>query len=250
MRAGSFSGTISLLSSHPFSLAPPRMNDPATPRPVVQRPAIPRQHPASPLALFIAFSLLALQGFGGVLAVAQRELVDRRAWLTRTEFVELYAIAQMLPGPNVVNLSLMIGDRYFGWRGALAAIAGMLLAPFLIVIALAASYERLAEFPAVAGALRGMGAVAAGLILAMAFKMLATLRGNLLGPWLCALLGLTALVAIAVLRLPLAWIVIGLGLSGWGLARWRVAVLDAQARLCPASADTPTPSDPAPGAQP
>ncbi len=195
------------------------MSAPSTPH-----PASPRQHPTSPLALFIAFSLLALQGFGGVLAVAQRELVDRRAWLTRTEFVELYAIAQMLPRPNVVNLSLMIGDRYFGWRGALAAITGMLLAPFLIVIALAASYERLAEFPAVAGALRGMGAVAAGLILAMAFKMLATLRGNLLGPWLCALLGLTALLAIAVLRLPLAWIVIGLGLIGWGLARWRIAV--------------------------
>ncbi len=87
----------------------------------------------------------------------------------------------------------------------------------------------MAEFPAVAGALRGMGAVAAGLILAMAFKMLATLRGNLLGPWLCALLGLAALVAIAVFRLPLAWIVIGLGLLGWGLARWRVAVLDARA---------------------
>lgn len=185
--------------------------------------------PASPFALFVAFSLLALQGFGGVLAVAQRELVDRRNWLSRMEFVELYALAQMLPGPNVVNLSLMIGDRYFGWRGALAAITGMLLAPFLIVIALAASYERLAEFPAVAGALRGMGAVAAGLILAMACKMLATLRGNLLGPWLCALLGLGALVAIAVFRLPLAWIVIGLGLLGWGLARWRVAVLDARA---------------------
>jgi len=185
--------------------------------------------PGSPFALFIAFSVLALQGFGGVLAVAQRELVDRRGWLSRAEFIELYSIAQMLPGPNVVNLSLMIGDRYFGWRGALAAIGGMLLAPFLIVIALAASYERLAEFPAVAGALRGMGAVAAGLILAMAVKMLGTLRGNLLGPWLCALLGLAALVAIAVFRLPLAWIVIGLGLLGWGLARWRVAVLDARA---------------------
>ena len=119
--------------------------------------------------------------------------------------------------------------RYFGWRGALAAITGMLLAPFLIVIALAASYERLAEYPAVAGALRGMGAVAAGLILAMAFKMLGTLRGNLLGPWLCAALGLASLVAIAVFRLPLAWIVIGLGLLGWGLARWRVTVLDARA---------------------
>ena len=191
--------------------------------------AAPRAHPASPLALFIAFSLLALQGFGGVLAVAQRELVDRRGWLTRLEFVELYAVAQLLPGPNVVNLSLMIGDRYFGLRGALAAISGMLVAPLLVVLALAASYQQLAQYPAVAGALRGMGAVAAGLILAMAVKMLGTLRGNLLGPWLCALLGLAALVAIAVFRLPLAWIVIGLGLLGWGLARWRVALVDARA---------------------
>ena len=191
--------------------------------------AAPRAHPASPLALFIAFTLLALQGFGGVLAVAQRELVDRRGWLTRLEFVELYAVAQLLPGPNVVNLSLMIGDRYFGLRGALAAISGMLLAPLLVVLALAASYQQLAQYPAVAGALRGMGAVAAGLILAMAVKMLGTLRGNLLGPWLCALLGLAALVAIAVFRLPLAWIVIGLGLLGWGLARWRVALVDARA---------------------
>lgn len=188
--------------------------------------AAPRAHPASPLALFIAFTLLALQGFGGVLAVAQRELVDRRGWLTRLEFVELYAVAQLLPGPNVVNLSLMIGDRYFGLRGALAAISGMLVAPLLVVLALAASYQQLAQYPAVAGALRGMGAVAAGLILAMALKMLATLRGNVLGATLCAALGLATLTAIAVFRVPLAWVVIGLGLSGWGLARWRIALRD------------------------
>ena len=188
--------------------------------------AAPRAHPASPLALFIAFTLLALQGFGGVLAVAQRELVDRRGWLTRLEFVELYAVAQLLPGPNVVNLSLMIGDRYFGLRGALAAIPGMLLAPLLVVLALAlaASYQQLAQYPAVAGALRGMGAVAAGLILAMALKILVTLRGNVLGPALCTALGLATLTAIAVFRVPLAWVVIGLGLSGWGLARWRIAL--------------------------
>ena len=186
--------------------------------------AAPRAHPASPLALFIAFTLLALQGFGGVLAVAQRELVDRRGWLTRLEFVELYAVAQLLPGPNVVNLSLMIGDRYFGLRGALAAISGMLLAPLLVVLALAASYQQLAQYPAVAGALRGMGAVAAGLILAMALKILVTLRGNVLGPALCTALGLATLTAIAVFRVPLAWVVIGLGLSGWGLARWRIAL--------------------------
>lgn len=192
--------------------------------------AAPRSRPASPLALFIAFTLLALQGFGGVLAVAQRELVDRRGWLTRLEFVELYAVAQLLPGPNVVNLSLMIGDRYFGLRGALAAISGMLLAPLLVVLALAASYQQLAQYPAVAGALRGMGAVAAGLILAMALKMLTTLRGNVLGPALCTALGLATLTAIAVFRVPLAWVVIGLGLSGWGLARWRIALRDAAAR--------------------
>ena len=189
--------------------------------------AAPRAHPASPLALFIAFTLLAPQGFGGVLAVAQRELVDRRGWLTRLEFVELYAVAQLLPGPNVVNLSLMIGDRYFGLRGALAAISGMLLAPLLVVLALAASYQQLAQYPAVAGALRGMGAVAAGLILAMALKMLGTLRGNVLGPALCTALGLATLTAIAVFRVPLAWVVIGLGLGGWGLARWRIALRDA-----------------------
>ena len=189
--------------------------------------AAPRAHPASPLALFIAFTLLALQGFGGVLAVAQRELVDRRGWLTRLEFVELYAVAQLLPGPNVVNLSLMIGDRYFGLRGALAAISGMLVAPLLVVLALAASYQQLAQYPAVAGALRGMGAVAAGLILAMALKMLGTLRGNVLGPALCTALGLATLTAIAVFRVPLAWVVIGLGLGGWGLARWRIALRDA-----------------------
>lgn len=201
--------------------------------------AAPRAYPASPLALFIAFTLLALQGFGGVLAVAQRELVDRRGWLTRLEFVELYAVAQLLPGPNVVNLSLMIGDRYFGLRGAFAAISGMLLAPLLVVLALAASYQQLAQYPAVAGALRGMGAVAAGLILAMALKMLTTLRGNVLGPALCAVLGLATLTAIAVFRVPLAWVVIGLGLSGWGLARWRIALRDAAAARAETVPSTP-----------
>ena len=194
----------------------------STPSPDVAPPQAAGNRPASPFALFIAFSVLALQGFGGVLAVAQRELVDRRGWLSRAEFVELYSIAQMLPGPNVVNLSLMIGDRYFGWRGALAAITGMLFAPFLIVIALAASYERLAEYPAVAGALRGMGAVAAGLILAMAFKMLGTLRGNLLGPWLCALVAAATFGAIALMRWPLAAVIATLGPLACALAVWRL----------------------------
>jgi len=80
-----------------------------------------RPRPASLRQLFWAFSALALQGFGGVLAVVQRELVERKQWLSQKEFLEDWAVAQILPGPNVVNLSLMWGGRYFGWRGACVA---------------------------------------------------------------------------------------------------------------------------------
>ena len=90
-----------------------------------QTSASPR--PASLADLFFSFTWLALQGFGGVLAVVQREIVERKRWLTPEEFVEDWAVAQIMPGPNVMNLSMMIGSRYFGLRGALAALAGMLL---------------------------------------------------------------------------------------------------------------------------
>ena len=82
----------------------------------------------------------------------------------------------MLPGPNVVNLALMLGDRFFGWRGALAALAGMLLVPLVIVLVLTAAYAEFSRIEVVAGALRGMGAVAAGLVIATAFKLMGTLR--------------------------------------------------------------------------
>src|SRR5688500_20214723 len=102
-----------------------------------------RPQPKSLSDLFFSFTFLALQGFGGVLAVVQRELVEKKRWLTKEEFVEEWAVAQIMPGPNVVNLSIMIGSRYFGWRGALASLAGMLTFPLLVVLALALVY---AEF--------------------------------------------------------------------------------------------------------
>src|SRR5688572_32896323 len=103
-----------------------------------------RPRPRSLTDLFISFTLLALQGFGGVLAVVQRELVERKRWMTREEFVEEWAVAQIMPGPNVVNLALMIGNRYFGLRGAIVALAGMLAAPLVVVLALALLHARFA----------------------------------------------------------------------------------------------------------
>ena len=94
--------------------------------------------------------------------MVQRELVERKRCMTNEEFFEDCAVAQVMPGPNVVNLSIMIGDRYFGWRGAFAALAGMLMLPLVLVLALALVYANWAAHPAVAGAVRAMGAVAAG----------------------------------------------------------------------------------------
>jgi chromate transporter len=181
-------------------------------------PALAR--PSSSKDLFIAFTLLALQGFGGVIAVAQRVLCDQRRWLTKEEFVEILAVGQVLPGPNVCNVALMIGDRFFGLRGALAALAGMMTAPLVIVLILTALYAQYATHPAVSGALQGMGAVAAGLIVGTGLKLSPALRSNPMGLSVCIVLGVLAFVSVALLRWPLVWILIVLGTLGCVYA-WR-----------------------------
>ena len=170
-----------------------------------------RPQPRSLSDLFVSFTLLALQGFGGVLAVVQRELVEKKRWMTRDEFVEEWAVAQIMPGPNVVNLSLMIGARYFGLPGAMVALAGMLTVPLLVVLTLALVYGQFAGNPQVAGALRGMGAVAAGLITATGLKLLPALRKQPLGIALCTAFGIASFAGIALLRWPLAYVLLGLG---------------------------------------
>ncbi len=176
--------------------------------------------PATHRELFGAFTRLALQGFGGVLPVAQHELVERLGWVEREEFLRLLSIAQVLPGPNVVNLALMIGDRFFGWRGALTALLGMLLAPSVVVLTLAVAAMQLRELPWVAGALRGMAVVAAGLVASTAIRLASALRGNVLGTPLNALLGALTLLAVGVLHWPLVGVALGLGCVAVAAA-WR-----------------------------
>ncbi|WP_374427145.1 chromate transporter [Ideonella dechloratans] len=167
----------------------------------------PSARPQSSLHLFLAFSRLSLMGFGGVLPIAQRELVERLGWLTVEEFAELLSIGQVLPGPNVVNLSLMVGDRYFGLRGALAAMTGMLLMPLVLVLVAAALYQQFAAHPAVAGAVRGMGAVSAGLVMAIALKLLPALRRSPLGRARWMLVTLAVVLATGWWRWPLVLVI-------------------------------------------
>jgi chromate transporter len=174
----------------------------------------PHPIPQSLTDLFWAFNGLALQGFGGVVAVAQRELVDKKQWLTREEFVEDWAVAQVLPGPNVVNLSLMVGDRYFGLRGGLVALAGMLTIPMVVVLIMAGLFAEVSDSAAVQGALRGMGAVAAGMIAATGLKLFEALNENVLRAPISWALSAITFVSIALLRVPLIWVLLGLGGSG------------------------------------
>jgi chromate transporter len=179
-----------------------------------------RPRPQSRSDLFFSFTLLALQGFGGVLPVVQREMVDRKRWMTQEEFLEDWAVAQIMPGPNVVNLALMIGGREFGFGGALAALAGLLALPLVLVLALAVLHDSFIDNPMVAGALRGMAAVSAGLIAAASLKMASTLgRGPIPLGWSVGII-LTGFVLVALLHWPLLTVLLGLGGLGC-LVAWR-----------------------------
>ena len=175
----------------------------------------PSPRPSSVTDLFVSFSWLAMQGFGGVLAIVQRELVENKKWLSTEEFVEDWAVAQIMPGPNVVNIALMIGDRFFGWRGALAALAGMMALPLVVVLGLSVALAGISHEPMVQGALKGMGAVSAGLIAGTGLKLISALKSNPMGRIACFVLAILTLVAVAVLHIPLAWVLIGLGIPGF-----------------------------------
>jgi len=196
---------------------------PLPPSPPPSAAPAPHAEPPRPLSLtdlFVSFTLIALQGFGGVLAVIQREIVERKRWMSNEEFIEEWSVAQIMPGPNVCNLAMMIGARHFGLAGAMSALAGILAVPLVLVLCLALVYARLAAYPEVQGALRGMSAVAAGLIAATGLRMAAALGKNVLPLLVCGAIAVTGFVLLALVRVPLAAVIGLLGGLGCVLA-WR-----------------------------
>jgi chromate transporter len=171
-------------------------------------------NPAQPKScgdLFLTFLWMALQGFGGVLAVVQRELVEKKQWLTREQFVEEWSVAQALPGPNVINLGIMLGARSFGLRGSLASLAGLLLVPCALVLSLGAAYDSLSHIAHVQAAMRGMGAVVAGMVMATGMKMVPALRKNPIGFAWGVLAAAASFVCVAILRWPLFQVLLLIG---------------------------------------
>jgi chromate transporter len=153
-------------------------------------------------ALFLTFSRISLSSFGGALFWARRGLVEQKRWLTEREFVELLTVGQLLPGPNVLNLTVLVGYRFAGWTGAAAAVAGYLGWPCLVVIGMGVLYQNYGSLQQVQQALAGMSSVAAGLLLATVIK-LAMVLPRRWRPWL---FGTLAFVGVGVMRWPLLWV--------------------------------------------
>ncbi len=150
------------------------------------------------------FAVVGLCAFGGVMPWIYRAVVDKEKIFSEEEFAEIWAQGLMVPGATSTNVAATIGYRLAGLRGAVGAVFGLLGPPFVIVIVLAELYRRFGSMAAVHGAVRGVTAVAAGLVIATGFKLA-------LGQprvWALPVFACIALFAVTVLRLPLFVVIV------------------------------------------
>jgi chromate transporter len=171
-----------------------------TPFPVTTLPSLPE--------LFRAFVIVSISGFGGALPWARRMIVDQKHWMTADEFNEAFALSQFLPGPNVVNFSVVFGSRFGGAPGAAVALAGLMGPPLIIVTMLAFLYARFGDVEVLSRILTGIAAAATGLLIAVVAKMAAPL---FLKRWDWApLIAIAAFIGVAIMQWPLPWVFAGL----------------------------------------
>jgi chromate transporter len=151
--------------------------------------------------MFLSFLGVGLSGFGGVLPFARRMLVERKAWMTEADFTETLALCQSLPGPNIVNLSVVVGSRYAGVKGALACLTGLVAAPVAIVIGLAMLNDRFGAIGRAPDMLLALGAAAAGLVAATVAKIARPVLAA--RPWTAAPVIVVVFCGVGLFRLPL-----------------------------------------------
>ena len=172
--------------------------------------------PRSAGELFLVFAWISMQSFGGALTFIEKTVVRDKRWLSPKEFLGLYAISQVLPGPTGISFCVLLGDRFLGIRGAVATVSGFLLLPSGLIIGIAALFQQFQHVPQVQGALHGMGAASVGLIVTTAARMSRTLRGQRTGIAVAVL----SFAAVGLGRLPVSTVVLTLGaLSVW--LAWR-----------------------------
>jgi chromate transporter len=177
------------------------MSNPTAPPPATSK------HPLLS-ELFRAFAVVSVSGFGGTLPWARRKIVEQKRWMTAEEFNEAFALSQFLPGPNVVNFSVVFGSRFGGAAGAAVALAGLMGAPLIIVTVLAILYAHYGDLEMLSRILAGIASAAAGLLIAVVAKMAAPM---FLKRWNSApLIAILAFVGVAIMHWPLPWVFVGL----------------------------------------
>ena len=129
-----------------------------------------------PAALFSGFFSIGISGFGGVLPWARRMVVERHGWLSPAEFTDLLALCQFLPGPNIINFSVALGSRFAGWPTGRWRLAGLMVAPMVIVVAARRVLRALRRCAGGGACFCRPCRGASGLVLATALKIAAPLR--------------------------------------------------------------------------
>ncbi len=172
--------------------------------------------------LFRAFMAVSLSGFGGALPWARRMIVEKRQWMTPEEFNEAFSLSQFLPGPNVINFSVVFGARFGGAAGAVVALAGLLGPPLVIVTVLAALYAHYGDIEMLGRILSGIASAAAGLLIAIVARMAAPMFSKRwdFGPPVA----IAAFIGVALMHWPLPLVFAVLAPVSVALAWWRLPV--------------------------
>ncbi len=176
----------------------------------------PRPGSEGLIELFVAFLQISLSGFGGAINWAHRALVEKRHWMSDEDFTETLSLCQFLPGPNIVNFAMCLGQRRHGIRGALAALSGVIAVPLVIFVGLAVLYSRFGQMNIVHGALSGISAAAAGFVITVGVRLTRPHRRR---PW-SALFGAASFVGMGLLKLPLVYVLLVLAPPSIAVAWW------------------------------
>jgi chromate transporter len=179
--------------------------------------AAPREGSAGLVDLFVAFMQISLSGFGGAINWAHRALVQQRRWMNDEDFTETLSLCQFLPGPNIVNFAMCLGQRQHGLSGALAALAGVFAVPLGIFVLLGLLYSRFGQIAFVHGILNGISAAAAGFIITIGIRLARPHRGRPLS----IAFGLAAFLGMGIFRFPLVEVMLALAPLSVAVAWWR-----------------------------
>jgi chromate transporter len=181
-------------------------NGQPSPPPDTPAAGTPGHHPDAslPVLFWIFFQIGALSFGGGLAAWVHREVVLKRGWMSETEFLTGLALCQVLPGVNVVNLAVHIGQRLRGAVGALACTIAIVVVPFFAVIGLATVYDQIKDIEWIHDFLDGVAVSAVGLLVSVALR---SVRGTFknIAPYVAAI---ALIVLVGILRWPMIPVVL------------------------------------------